>query len=193
MWDLVLSLLRDPDRLRAALDRLIEEERRAHRGDPEREARAWLKKIAEVDRTRGRFQDMAAEGLITFDELRAKLETLEETRETARRELDALEDRRRRVADLERDRAALLEAYTEKASKGLDYFTPEDRHQTYKRLRLSVLARPGGNLEVSGVLGEASNLVKNNGTSRSTARKRREGLPREAPLRRRRTAGLRDH
>jgi hypothetical protein len=67
--------------------------------------------------------------IITFDELRAKLETLEETRETARRELDALDDRRWRVADLERDRAALLEPYTEKASKGLDYFTPEDRHR----------------------------------------------------------------
>ena len=60
VWDLVLSLLRDPERLRAALDRLIEEERKAHQGDPEREARAWLKKIADVDRTRGRFQDMAA-------------------------------------------------------------------------------------------------------------------------------------
>ena len=60
VWDLVLSLLRDPEQLRAALDRLIEEERKAHQGDPEREARAWLKKIAEVDRTRGRFQDMAA-------------------------------------------------------------------------------------------------------------------------------------
>jgi hypothetical protein len=87
----------------------------------------------------------------------------------------------------------LLATYTERASKGLDYLTPEDRHQFYKRLRLSVLVRQGGDLEVSGVLGDASHLVKNNGTSRSTARKRREGLPREAPLRRRRTAGLRDH
>jgi hypothetical protein len=43
VWDLVLSLLRDPERLRAALDKLIEEERNAHQGDPEREARAWLK------------------------------------------------------------------------------------------------------------------------------------------------------
>jgi hypothetical protein len=189
VWDLVLSLLRDPDRLRAALDRLIEEERRAHRGDPEREARAWLKKIAEVDRTRGRFQDMAAEGLITFDELRAKLETLEETRETARRELDALEDRRRRVADLERDRAALLEAYTEKASKGLDYFTPEDRHQTYKRLRLFVLVRPGGDLEVSRVLGRTPSLVKNTRTSRGTARKRPKGPSAAPPLSRRGTVG----
>jgi hypothetical protein len=136
---------------------------------------------------------MAAEGLITFDELRTKLGSLEETRETAQRELDALEDRRSRIAELEHDRDTLLATYTERASRGLDYFTPEDRHQAYKRLRLSVLARPGGDIEVSGVLGEASHLVKNNGTSRSTARKRPKGLPGEAPLRRRRTAGQRDH
>jgi hypothetical protein len=101
---------------------------------------------------------------------------LEETRETARRELDTLEDRLSRIAELEHDRDTLLATYTEQASRGLDYFIPEDRHQAYKRLRLSVLARPGGDIEVSGVLGEASHLVKNNGTSRSTARKRRKGV-----------------
>jgi hypothetical protein len=194
VWNLIISLLRDPNRLRAGLDKLLEEERKAHRGDPERETRAWLKQIAEVDHLRGRYQDMAAEGLITFDELRAKLEGLEETRDTALRERDALEDRRRRVVDLERDRATLLETYMEKASKGLDYFTPEDRHQAYKKLRLSVLVRPGGDLEVSGVLGEAPNLVKNNGTSRSTARKKRKGTARgDAPasLTYRRTEGSR--
>jgi hypothetical protein len=152
VWDLVLSLLRDPERLRAALDRLIEEERKAHQGDPEREARAWLKKIAEVDRTRGRFQDMAADGLITFDELRAKLAGLDEVCKTASKELDALAERRERLAELERDRATVLESYSEKASRGLDYSTPEDRHQAYKKLRLAVVVRPGGDLEVTGVL-----------------------------------------
>ena len=160
VWGLVLFLLRDPDRLRVALDKLLEEERKAHRGDPEREARVWLKKIAELDHARGRFQDMAAEGLITFEELRAKLETLEETRKTAQRELATLEERQGRLDDLERDRATLLEAYSEKASKGLDLFTPEDRHQAYKRLRLSVLVRPGGTLEVSGALGKVPALSK---------------------------------
>jgi hypothetical protein len=56
VWNLVLSLLRDPERLRVALDNLIEEERlRGHNGDPERETQVWLKKIAETDRIRGRF------------------------------------------------------------------------------------------------------------------------------------------
>ncbi len=177
VWNLVLSLLRDPERLRAVLDKLIDEERRAHQGDPEREARAWLKKIAEVDRTRGRYQDMAAEGLITFDELRIKLAALEDTREAARRELDALADRRERLAELEGDKAALLETYSEKASEGLDYFTPEERHQAYKKLRLAILIHPGGDLEVTGVLRQVEQLSKNKATSRSIARRRLGNKP----------------
>ena len=185
VWTLVLDLLRDPERLRVALDKLIEEERRAHQGDPEREARAWPRKIAEIDRTRGRFQDMAAEGLISFDELRGKLAGLEEARETARRELDALSERRERLAELERDRVELLASYSRKASAGLDLFTPEERHQAYKKLRLVVLVHPSDrgdgpkhkvplpDLEVTGVLRRAEEFVKNGATSRSIAKRRR--------------------
>ena len=176
VWELVLSLLRDPDRLRAALDKLIEEERKAHQGDPRQDSKVWMRKIAEVDGLRGRFQDMVAEALITFEELRIKLDGLEETRQTARRELDALEDRRERLAELERDKVELLESYSEKASRGLDHFTPEDRHDTYKKLRLSVLVHPGGDLEISGILKQAETLRKNVGKNvgifRSTARRR---------------------
>jgi hypothetical protein len=52
---------------------------------------------------------MAAEGLITFDELRAKLASLEEIWEMAERELEALGARRER---LERDVETLLEKPT---------------------------------------------------------------------------------
>jgi hypothetical protein len=184
VWDLVVSLLRDPERLRAALDALIQEERRAHHGDPEKEARVWLKKIAEIDGKRARFQDMAAEGLISFEELRAKLDALDEVRETARRELDALGERRERLAELERDSDALLETYSEKASRGFEHFTPEDRHHAYKKLGLSVLVYPNGDLRLEGVLGKAPSFLLNDSTSRNTARRRRT-RGRNAPSRRR--------
>ena len=184
VWDLVVSLLRDPERLRAALDALIEEERRAYRGDPEKEARVWLKKLAEADAKRARFQDMAAEGLISFEELRAKLDALDGLRETVRRELDALGERRERLAELERDRDTLLETYSKQASKGFEYFTPEERHHAYKKLRLSVLVYPNGDLRVEGVLGQAPGLLLNKGTSKNTARRRRT-RGRNAPSRRR--------
>jgi hypothetical protein len=68
------------------------------RGDQEREAKAWLEKLTEADRKRSGFQDMAAEDLITFDELRAKLADLEETREFAQHELEILKGRQSRIA-----------------------------------------------------------------------------------------------
>ncbi len=50
------------------------------RGDPDQQAKVGADKIAEVDRKRARFRDMAAEGLITFAELRTKLAELDECR-----------------------------------------------------------------------------------------------------------------
>ena len=50
VWGLISDLLKDPDLLRTGLERMIEEERRSWRGDPEREAKAWLEKLTEVDR-----------------------------------------------------------------------------------------------------------------------------------------------
>jgi hypothetical protein len=59
------------------LEETIELERETMRGDPEREAKAWLDKLADVERMRSRLQNMAANDLITLEELRAKLAALE--------------------------------------------------------------------------------------------------------------------
>ncbi len=87
IWGFVSSLLKDPEQLRADLDAMIRLERDTALDEPEHEAKAWLNKLAELENKRSRFQDMAAEGLITFYELREKLIALEENRETARREV----------------------------------------------------------------------------------------------------------
>ena len=112
---------------------------------------------------------MAAEGLITFDELRAKLAALEEMRQTARRELAALEGRSQRLQALERDRDTLLQNYAELIPEALDALEPEERHRVYKMLRLRVVAFPDGTLEVSGALGEDL-LICNSETTRSPSR-----------------------
>lgn len=75
---------------------------------------------------------MAAKGLIDFYELRIKLAALEETREQARRELEALEGRRERLAELELDRDTLLERYAGLVPRPLDTLDAEQRHQLYK-------------------------------------------------------------
>jgi hypothetical protein len=91
IWELVSGLMTDPEQLRADLERMVALERETLRGNPEREAKAWLEKLAEVDRQRSRAQDMAIEGLLDYDELRAKLVALDDTRNTAERKLQVLQ------------------------------------------------------------------------------------------------------
>ena len=93
VWQEVRGLLRDPERLRAGMDTVIEMHRSAQRVSPAVEEKAWLDKLADVDRKRARYQEMAAEELITFDELREKLASLEEVRTAAERALEEVRGR----------------------------------------------------------------------------------------------------
>jgi hypothetical protein len=132
---------------------LIEQESNGSRSDPGRDFEAWLHKLGEVDRKRSGFQDMAAEGLITFDELREKLADLEDIRKTARRELKALEGRRERLEELKRDRETLMKSYAGMMPEVLDTLIPEERQQIYRMLRLRVNAGVDGTVEISGEFG----------------------------------------
>src|SRR5215217_6116965 len=153
VWELVSGLLRDPDRLRVGLEKLIEEERRSVRRDPYEEAQAWAKRLAEVDRKRSAYQDQQAEGLITLDELRSKMAALEETRSVAFAELEALRGRREHIERLENDAAALLEHYAGMVPEALDGLAPKERHSIYRMLRLRVVVSADGQVEVTGVFG----------------------------------------
>jgi site-specific DNA recombinase len=152
VWDLISGLLSDPERLRRGLDAMIEEGRRALRGDPEREERAWLERLAALDRKRGGYLDLAAEGIMGRSELRAKLAEIEEDHETAEREMAAIKGRRERLEQMERDRDAIMEHYASAVPGSLDDLGPEERHQLYKMLRLEVLAYPDKSLEVRGAI-----------------------------------------
>jgi hypothetical protein len=153
IWEFVSGLLKEPERLRAGLDAMIEDERNERRGDPERETRVWLDKLVEVDRMRAGYQELAAKGLMTLNELGERLGELDETRETARNELKALKNCQERLETLERDRDTLLESYVGLVPEALDTLAPEERHRVYKMLRLKVVTNPGGGMEITGTLG----------------------------------------
>jgi chromosome segregation ATPase len=173
VWAYVREVLTQPERLEAGLQKLIDEKRSALRGDPERETKAWLQKLSEVDRKRARYQEMAAEELISFEELRERLSQLDETRRIAEKELDALRSHNEEIAELERDRDALLESYRWMTPQGMDMWTAEERHRVYKMLRLEVYAAPDEKTEAHMVIDHATDLeepscsVKSEGTSRS--------------------------
>jgi hypothetical protein len=150
---------------------MIELKRRDRRGDPDKEVKLWADKLAETETKRARYQEMAVENLITFEELRARLVQLEEMRKTAERELASLRNQEQYVLSLERDRDAMLDSLEAVAPEVLDSLTPEQRHQWYKMLRTTAAVNADGTLEVSWVGAPDSELVCETATlSRPEAR-----------------------
>jgi site-specific DNA recombinase len=154
VWEAISAFLKDPDQLRAGLNAMLDLERSSMRGDPKEETRVWADKLAEVDRKRARYQEMAAADLISFEELRSKLAELEDIRNTAEHELEALRTRGEYLNELERDRDALLDSLMNIAPEALDALSPQERHHIYRMLRLKVFANPDDSLELSGALGD---------------------------------------
>jgi hypothetical protein len=148
VWNFVRSIMLNPEELCSDLERAIELERSGRRGDPEIEVRHWLEKLSEVDEERRGFLRLAAKGRIADKELDEELAALEETRQTAERELGALRQHEKRVEEMERDRDAVLEHYAALAPEALDSLISEERHQLYKMLRLKVLVAKSGDLEL---------------------------------------------
>ena len=151
VWGFVSDLLREPEKVRCGMERLIEEERTNRGGDPGHEAKVWAQKIAECARLRSAYQDQQAAGLMTLEELGTKLEELENTRSTAERELNVLRDHRQRVCELESDRDALLESMADIVPEALADLTGEEKSRIYRMLRLEVTPTDQG-YEVSGAL-----------------------------------------
>jgi hypothetical protein len=139
---------------------MIELERERVRGNPEREAKAWLNKLAETDRERRGYQRLAANGHMTDEELDEALAELEETRTTAKRELEALAGQRECLEQLEREKDALLENYAALAPEALESLEPEERHRIYKMLKLRVIVGSDGGFEVNGAFGGALSVCE---------------------------------
>ena len=152
VWAFVAGLLRDPERVRRGIERLVDEERTRGARNPEREAGEWAERIAACDRRRGAYQDQQAAGLMTLDELGSKLRELDNTRRAAERELASPKDRRMRAEGLENDQdALLLDSVAEMVPEALDGLTGEEKNRIYRMLRLEVAPRPEG-YDVSGAL-----------------------------------------
>ena len=83
VWDYVSGVMKNPEGLRADLDRMIELERAGTRGNPDKEAKLWAERLVEVDRKRAKYQEAFAADAVTLPELKAYLAELEETRKTA--------------------------------------------------------------------------------------------------------------
>ena len=153
VWEFASNLMMDPEQLREDLERMIELEWAELRGDPDREIKVWSEKLADIDRMRSGYQDLAARGLMSYEELGEKLEQLSKMREMAELELETLYGRRQRLEDFQRDKEAVLDTYAKMAPGALNDLSAEERHRLYNMLRLKVVVNPDGSVEVHGALG----------------------------------------
>ncbi len=156
VWSAVSAVLADPEKLRAGLDEMIERERAQMLGNPLKEAAALDRRLREIKSRRSRYQEMAAAGLIDFDELRERLAGIEDERGDTERALEAIQRRAERLERLEQNRNVLLEEYAGAVPEILDALPPEERHGVYRILRLRVALAPSGDLEMSGDVMPAS-------------------------------------
>jgi site-specific DNA recombinase len=163
VWRLVSRLLNDPERLKAGLEELIEQERAAMRGDPEQAVKMWLDKLAEVDQERRGYLRLAAKGHMSDEELGEALGELEDTRKTAERELRAIEGQREIIEQLKRDRGIILEHYAGMVPEALEKLTGEERRQVYGMLRLRVRLSADGSMEACGILRDNLHVLYENG------------------------------
>jgi site-specific DNA recombinase len=154
VWSFVSDLLKEPERIKAGMEALIEQE---HANGPRhfaKEEATWAEKIAECFRLRSAYQDQQAAGLMTLEELGAKLKELERACELAQAELDAITLRKERVEELEINRDALLESLTSMVPEALDALDPEERSRIYRMLQLEIIPSSEG-LRVNGALDES--------------------------------------
>jgi hypothetical protein len=152
VWAFVAGMLSDPERVRAGVRRLAEQERAARRTrlGTDGEAKMWAEKISECARMRAAYQDQQAAGLMTLAELSDKLAGTDETRRHAEAELGALKASEDRARAIERDGEALVRSLCEVAPEAIMALPPEERPGVYERLNLEV--RPGADgYELSGV------------------------------------------
>jgi site-specific DNA recombinase len=138
VWEFVRGMLLDPVRIKAGMEKMIAAEREVSKWAPDKDARMWSEKLADAGRKRSRYQEMAAEGLITFGELRDRLAELEDTCEVVRKELGALTGRIERAERLERDMEVLLEETADVSAEDLDVLTGDQRNEIYRMLRLEI-------------------------------------------------------
>jgi site-specific DNA recombinase len=167
VWDLVSGLLKDPERLRVGLDEVIERERAAMRGNPDREAASWAQKLSEVEQERRGYIRLAAKGHLTDEDLERALAELDETRATAEEELRIVRGRKEALEELERDRDALVKSYARLAPEALDSLAPEERRQIYGMLRLNVEVFADGRMEACGILSDNMRVLYENGRPRT--------------------------
>jgi site-specific DNA recombinase len=140
VWEAVKAVLLDPERPERGLVAYLEAEKEKNGGDPETEAQVFTNRIIEVERKSAAYQDLAADSLMEREELRAKLDALSRQKAAAKEGINALEERRRKVRELQLSREEILAHYRDAVPEALEKTDGKQRRAVYNTLGVTVWA-----------------------------------------------------
>src|SRR5215217_8025197 len=149
--DFVFGVLSDPDTIQRGLDSLIQRETEELRDDPEQVVTTLEDRLSKNTHLRRAYQDQQAAGLMTLEELAAKLEELEDTRKVLEADLASLERSQQKAKELEHDRDAVVASLAASIPGALDNLTGEEINMVYRKLRLRLIPSEEG-YNATGVL-----------------------------------------
>ena len=118
--------------------------------EPNRDRQRMRGKLSQYACRRRAYQDQQAAGLMTLEELRLRLEELDEARKAAEAELTTLRRSQERTMELKRDRDAVSASLARRALRSLDTLSGEGRNRLYRTLRMEITPTPKG-FDVTGV------------------------------------------
>ena len=122
--------------------------------DPLEEAEKWQERISALDNRRKRYQEMAAEGLIEFAELKERLQELEEEKTAAQREFGSHLHKGEQLEEMRRNKDELLEHLKGISVRQVDSLSPDERRRVYQIVGLRATTKGDGTVEVDGDLTE---------------------------------------
>jgi len=149
--DFVFGVLSDPDTIQRGLDSLIQLETEEVREDPEQEVETMAERLSQNSHLRRAYQDQQAEGLMTLEELAAKIEELEDTRKVLEADLASLERSQQKAKELESDRDAVVASLAATIPEALENLAGEEINAVYRKLRLRLIPSEEG-YNATGVL-----------------------------------------
>ena len=149
--DFVFRVLNDPDTIQRGLDSMIQRGTEEVREDPERVVETLAERLSQNTHLRRAYQDQQAEGLMTLEELAARLEELEDIRKVLEADLASLERSQQKAKELDNDRDAVVASFAATIPDALDNLTGEEINSVYRKLRLRLIPSEEG-YDATGVL-----------------------------------------
>jgi site-specific DNA recombinase len=149
--DFVFGVLKDPNTIQRGLDSLIQREMEEVRDDPQQVVETLAEMLSKNTRLRRAYQDQQAEGMMTLEELAARLEELDDTRKVLEAELASLERSQQKAKELDNDRDAVVASLAASIPEALDNLTEDEFNTVYRKLQLRLIPTEEG-YDATGVL-----------------------------------------